>query len=203
MKKIVLIDPCRYSRLGIVELINHQMNLYDRVSIAQTDNLVIASAQIRQWQPQLVIADLYPYLIEVQNIRALTSLFHTSPASRLLLYISRSSKFISDYFHQHGAWHILSKRASLVKLETLIELALFSSPASGSNSTPAPRAPLLSPREELILSYWMEGIRNEQIARMLRIQIKTVYTHKRNIRIKLGSSNRLSLYLALYANRIN
>lgn len=204
MKKIVLIDPCKYSRSGIVELINQKMELCSRVSIAQTDNLAIASAQIQQWQPELVIADLYPYLIEAQSTNALSAILHASPASRLLLYITHPSKFLSEYFYQRGAWRIISKNGALEKLEPLIEQALFSEATTTDNHRQHRHrpAPLLSPKEECVLNYWMEGMPTVQIANILKIRTKTVYTHKRNIRIKLGADNRLSLYLALCTNRI-
>jgi DNA-binding NarL/FixJ family response regulator len=47
---------------------------------------------------------------------------------------------------------------------------------------------LLSEREEQVIKYICEGQSNSMIAKLLKISIETVKTHKKNIKIKLGVS---------------
>ena len=48
-----------------------------------------------------------------------------------------------------------------------------------------------------VLSLWMDGASNQKIASNLRINGKTVYTYKRNIRMKLHMDTRYSPFLSL------
>ena len=57
--------------------------------------------------------------------------------------------------------------------------------------------PLLTKQEEKVLTLWMEGRSNQTIAAKLSINGKTVYTYKRNIRMKLGMGNRFTPFLSL------
>lgn len=62
---------------------------------------------------------------------------------------------------------------------------------------PESATPLLSPQEEKVLAMWTEGTSNKEIAYALGIHGKTVYTYKRNIRMKLHMDNRYSPFLML------
>ncbi|EBT3592832.1 TPA: helix-turn-helix transcriptional regulator, partial [Salmonella enterica] len=48
-----------------------------------------------------------------------------------------------------------------------------------------------------VLAMWTEGTSNKEIAYALGIHGKTVYTYKRNIRMKLHMDNRYSPFLML------
>ena len=50
---------------------------------------------------------------------------------------------------------------------------------------------------------WMDGVSNNAIAAALSIHGKTVYTYKRNIRMKLHLGNRFSPFLSLPGREIN
>lgn len=48
-----------------------------------------------------------------------------------------------------------------------------------------------------MLTLWMDGASNQKIAAHLSINGKTVYTYKRNIRMKLHMDTRFSPFLSL------
>ena len=52
-------------------------------------------------------------------------------------------------------------------------------------------------QEEKVLTLWMDGASNQKIAAHLSINGKTVYTYKRNIRMKLHMDTRFSPFLSL------
>ncbi|ANI29821.1 hypothetical protein PL78_08290 [Yersinia entomophaga] len=201
MKKVVLIDPCRFSRVGVEWLINSRMHLASKVALAQTSNLVVANAQIKLWQPQLVIADLYSYVFETHNLKILESLLATCISSKLLVYLHSPLPWLSQYLLDRGAWKVITKKHNISQLEQLVSAALCNPMGNYSEQPLQPAPALFSDREESILNYWLEGWVDKRIANTLDIHIKTVYTHKRNIRLKLGASNRLSLYLDLSTNQ--
>jgi len=63
--------------------------------------------------------------------------------------------------------------------------------------------PLLTKQEERVLSLWMEGDSNQKIASKLSINGKTVYTYKRNIRMKLHMDTRYSPFLSLPEHQLD
>ncbi|MCL7679519.1 helix-turn-helix transcriptional regulator, partial [Klebsiella pneumoniae] len=91
-------------------------------------------------------------------------------------------------------WRIVDKSIPLRELSQIIGKALMSRPPFGEPKTVTP---LLTLREERILEWWSVGMSNEEIARKMGIAVKTVYTYKRNIRMKLGADNRFSLFVPL------
>ncbi|WP_223197027.1 helix-turn-helix domain-containing protein, partial [Salmonella enterica] len=73
---------------------------------------------------------------------------------------------------------------------------LKTQPATGETY---PKSDLFNkaPQEEKVLAMWTEGTSNKEIAYALGIHGKTVYTYKRNIRMKLHMDNRYSPFLML------
>lgn len=94
---------------------------------------------------------------------------------------------------QSVAHSVLTKHTTLNTLSHTIQEALQVRPALeiAKNATP-----LLTPQEEKVLSMWMDGVSNNAIAAALSIHGKTVYTYKRNIRMKLhpGTASRRSCH---------
>lgn len=83
---------------------------------------------------------------------------------------------------QSVAHSVLTKHTTLNTLSHTIQEALQVRPAL---EIPKNATPLLTPQEEKVLSMWMDGVSNNAIAAALNIHGKTVYTYKRNIRMKL------------------
>lgn len=55
----------------------------------------------------------------------------------------------------------------------------------------------LSPRETQILEMFSKGDSEKEISESLKVTIKTVYSHRRNLMLKLGFRNRLVFYKSL------
>lgn len=58
----------------------------------------------------------------------------------------------------------------------------------------------LSPREKQMLSMLSKGESNQKIAEEFGVNIKTIYTHRRNLMIKLGCKNRITLQNLFFNN---
>lgn len=98
------------------------------------------------------------------------------------------------YRPQYASHAVLSKHTPLHELAQRIKGALYTHPLQ---EAPESATPLLSPQEEKVLAMWTEGTSNKEIAYALGIHGKTVYTYKRNIRMKLHMDNRYSPFLML------
>nr|WP_318384165.1 LuxR C-terminal-related transcriptional regulator [uncultured Enterobacter sp.] len=198
MFKILLIDRCNFTRSGLESWLNHAGLFPGPRLVTGLNNLMLAKEHALQWQPDLVIADLYGFASDLHHVQQLSSVIHAcSEHSKLLLLQSGVDPHMEAYCQQFPIWARHSKNTPLEPLAKSIEAALMSRPARIS---PQLATPLLTRQEERVLSLWMEGADNHKIALKLGINGKTVYTYKRNIRMKLGMGNRFSPFLSLPEN---
>jgi len=195
MLKILLIDRCYFTRLGLEIWLNHADLFSTPVVVTGLNNLMLAKEHAMQWQPDLVIADLYGFAGDLHHVQQLSSLLMAcSDRSKLILFQSGHNADMENYCQQFPIAARLAKTDSLAKLAQSIDTALLARPVY---SEPQTAAPLLTRQEEKVLSLWMEGTNNHCIASRLGINGKTVYTYKRNIRMKLGMCNRFTPFLSL------
>lgn len=194
MYKILLVDRCYFSRRGLAHLLNQKSSLGTPVSISETASLPLAREKIIQWQPDMVIADFNSFSTALHHIQQLSTIYSAcGDTTRLLLLQSRQHPVIAEYCAAQGTHAILDKSVSLSALIAIIQQATV--PPSPRHDVKRHIAPLLTLREERILKLWKDEANNDYIARVMGISIKTVYTYKRNIRLKLGADNRFSLFL--------
>jgi len=193
MYKILVVDKCCFSRFGLKSWLS-QGELGKKSLITEADNLQLAHEMMMTWQPNLIIADFTSFLTTLKNIRKL-SIIHETRAENtsIILLKSNHHSHIGDGSKNRGNIHILDKSIPLDELETIIAENIIL-PAEDKTKKRA-LIPPLTLREERILKLWKDEVHNAYIARLMGISIKTVYTYKRNIRVKLGAGNRLSLFM--------
>jgi DNA-binding NarL/FixJ family response regulator len=196
MHKILVIDRCHFTRTGIEALLNHSGRFNSSFLVSGINNLLLAKEHISQWKPHLVIADLYGFLSDVHSSPPIAPFFMSCGLIPLILLQSGDREPVPAHNPHYSVHSVLSKRTMLTELSDSIQDALHVRPAlkTTQNATP-----LLTPQEEKVLSMWMDGVSNNAIASALSIHGKTVYTYKRNIRIKLHLGNRFSPFLSLPA----
>ncbi|HAT7593602.1 response regulator transcription factor [Citrobacter sp. TBCS-15] len=194
MLKILVIDRCHFTRTGIEALLNHSGRFNSSFLVSGINNLLLAKEHILQWKPHLVIADLYSFISEAHSTPPVKPFFMSCGVIPLILLQSADRQHASIPASQTTAYSVLTKHTSLNALTHTIQEALQDRPtlALAENATP-----LLTPQEEKVLSMWMDGVSNQVIAATLSIHGKTVYTYKRNIRLKLHLGNRFSPFLSL------
>ena len=194
MFKILLIDRCCFTRHGLESWLNQSTVFPGPVLVTGLNNLMLAKEHAAQWQPDLVIADLYGFASELHHVQQLSSLLQICSQSQLLLLPSGHDAQMESYCQQFPVWGRLDKSTPLETLARSINGALCSRPTEDIQQT---ATPLLTRQEEKVLSLWMDGTNNHCIAHRLGINGKTVYTYKRNIRMKLGMGNRFTPFLSL------
>lgn len=158
------------------------------------NNLFLAREHVLQWKPTLVIADLNSFMQDMSDIQQLSSLLIASETRPFILLQSNINQDMSGYSKQFPLWASLCKSTSLDTLARVINDALST---CASYEIPQIATPLLTRQEEKVLALWMEGASNQNIAGKLSINSKTVYTYKRNIRMKLHMDTRFSPFLTL------
>ena len=194
MLKILVIDRCHFTRTGIEALLNHSGRFRSSFLVSGINNLLLAKEHILQWKPHLVIADLYSFISEAHSTPPVKPFFMSCGVIPLILLQSADRQHTSVPTSQAIAHSVLTKHTSLNTLTHTIQEALQDRPTLALAENPTP---LLTPQEEKVLSMWMDGVSNSAIAATLSIHGKTVYTYKRNIRMKLHLGNRFSPFLSL------
>ena len=194
MLKILVIDRCHFTRTGIEALLNHSDRFSSSFLVSGINNLLLAKEHILQWKPHLVIADLYSFISEAHSTPPVKPFFMSCGVIPLILLQSADRQHTSVPTSQAIAHSVLTKHTSLNALTHTIQEALQDRPTLALAENPTP---LLTPQEEKVLSMWMDGVSNSAIAATLSIHGKTVYTYKRNIRMKLHLGNRFSPFLSL------
>ena len=189
MFKILLIDRCHFTRTGFEAWLNHSGLFPGHFVVTGLNNLFLAREHILQWKPTLVIADLHGFKQEFHPYQQLSSLLIASETLPFILLESGEELGMTDFVGHFPVWASLSKNADLEALATVINDALTS---CASVEIPQVAAPLLTRQEEKVLTLWMDGASNQKIASHLSINGKTVYTYKRNIRMKLHMDTRYS-----------
>jgi DNA-binding CsgD family transcriptional regulator len=186
MYKILIIDRCSFSHLGLEKWLQQVNGGSSTFLVTHLNSLLLAKAHVESWQPHLVIADFISFQHDLQQS-------HFLPA--LLTICEQRSRLIrlqSEPFIFKNVGETLSKKATLDTIGRTIMTILHSRPIAN----PARIAtPLLTRQEEKVLSLWMNGASNQTIANEMQINGKTVYTYKRNIRMKLKVENRFSPFI--------
>jgi len=191
MYKILLIDRCHFTRSGFEAWLNHSGLFPATFMVTGLNNLFLAREHILQWKPTLVIADVNSFM---QDIQQLSPLLNASEAVPFILLQSGDKNGLSGYLKQFPLWASMGKSTPLYTLASVINDALAS---YASVELPRNATPLLTRQEEKVLTLWMDGASNQNIASKLSINGKTVYTYKRNIRMKLHMDTRYSPFLSL------
>lgn len=190
MFKILLIDRCNFSRTGLETWLDDVKCFSSPLLVSGINSLLLAKEHIVQWQPNLVVADLHGFANESHQLQTIASLMSACENQSLVILLqSGDDPRFSQYRQHQPVWATLSKRIRLDELTRIIDAALRSRPEFFSTQA---ATTLLTRQEEKVLSLWMEGQSNNMIARSLSIRGKTVYTYKRNIRMKLHMDNRFS-----------
>lgn len=191
MYKILIIDRCSFTRLGLEKRLQ-QVN-GDSLSflVTQLNSLLLAKAHVESWQPHLVIADFTDFQHDLKQSHFLPALLAVCEQRTRLIRLQ------NEPFLFKNVGDVISKKAPLETLSRRIIEVLHSGPIVN----PARNAlPLLTRQEEKVLSLWMEGASNHAIASEMQINGKTVYTYKRNIRMKLKVENRFSPFIPTAAS---
>lgn len=153
--------------------------------------------QVDNFQPDVILLDLN--MPEVNGISATEILLETHPDTRILiLSMHDTPEYISTALSA-GAKGYLLKDVPTEEIKTAIDTVMrgeqylcTGATASIEPKTADGRTPLTS-REQTILLELAQGRSNKEVANALEISVRTVETHRKNIKRKLGISSTAGL----------
>lgn len=186
MYKILIIDRCCFSRLGLEKWLQQLGGETSSFLVTHLNSLLLAKAHVESWQPHLVIADLASFQHDPLQSHFLPALLNVCEQRTRMLRLQNEPLMFKN------VGEVVAKKAPLELLSQRVMEVLLSGPVVNPARIVTP---LLTRQEEKVLSLWMEGASNQSIASEMQITGKTVYTYKRNIRMKLKVEHRFSPFI--------
>jgi len=182
----------------VAEGIQSILETYDDIAVVGTlCNGQEAIDAVERLAPDVVLLDLN--MPVMNGLTATEILLERSPDTRILiLSMHDSAEYISTAL-AHGAMGYVLKDVPIDEIRIAIDTVMRGERylCTGAKGSLAPRGdngrePLTS-REQTILLQLAQGLTNKDVASALCISVRTVETHRKNIRRKLGISSTAGL----------
>jgi DNA-binding NarL/FixJ family response regulator len=202
--RVVVLEEHPLLRHGIVDFLNSQPDL---LVCGEADNIRGARDEIAKCKPHLLLTALR--LGAGDTLEFVKALKAQQPALLVLVYSAFEETIFAERALRSGAEGYVMKKAPKEELLAAIReivngniyvsrdvalrafKKLLESPGAQRSSGPISGIERLSDREIHIFQLVGTGLRNRQIAASLSLSVKTVESHRENIKHKLGlTSNR-------------
>ncbi|OTA21141.1 LuxR family transcriptional regulator [Xenorhabdus beddingii] len=185
--KLLIIDECHYTRLGIIEFLKENTHIFPKEAASIHDAINILPV----FSPDIILANLTHYGYHIEYCEQLNLLISLVNEARIYTYINKPYPFGKTPIQLTNNDFFLSKKNLMALLDRLKEMALFDiqhyfSHFNAHNS-------IFSHQENRVIYYWMLETSTHKIAKILKISNSTVYSHKRHIIEKIGVSNKIEL----------
>jgi DNA-binding NarL/FixJ family response regulator len=202
VKRIVLVDDHPIVRDGLKQMIEQNPGLCVCGEAADSDDAMLVVAAQR---PDLVLVDVF--LDGINGIELTKMLCERDPSIRILVLSMHDEALYAERAIRAGArGYVMKQEASrriMDAIQTVLNGGLYVSDAikatlddivGTSGLTDLALVPeRISSRELSVLEAIGEGLDRTQIAEKLNISIKTVETHRANIKYKLNISSASAL----------
>mgnify|MGYP000350832772 CR=1 FL=1 len=192
--RIIIVDDHPMVAEGI-EAILETYNDIDIVGVLKNGQEVIDSVQ--DLQPDVILLDLN--MPGVNGLAATEIILERRPETRILiLSMHDSPEYISTALN-HGAKGYLLKDVPTEEIKTAIDTVMRDEEylCTGARGSLKPRIAdgreALTSREQQILLQLAQGKSNKDVGLALDISVRTVETHRKNIKRKLGISSTAGL----------
>lgn len=192
--KVVIVDDHPMVAEGIQSILES----YDDIEVTATlSNGREVIEHVKRHEADVVLMDLN--MPDIGGLTATEMVLETRPDTRILiLSMHDSPEYISTAL-QHGALGYILKDVPTEEIKTAIDTVMGGERylCTGAKYSMEPRGdtarePLTS-REQTVLLQLAQGKSNKEVALVLNISVRTVETHRKNIKSKLGISSTAGL----------
>ena len=192
--KVVIVDDHPMVAEGIQSILES----YDDITVlAALSNGRDVVDQVDTLAPDVILMDLN--MPELGGLTAAEMVLERCPATRvLILSMHDSPEYISTALN-HGAMGYILKDVPTDEIKTAIDHVMRGERylCTGAKGSLAPTEGVnresLTSREQTILLQLAQGKSNKEVAAVLDISVRTVETHRKNIKRKLGISSTAGL----------
>jgi DNA-binding NarL/FixJ family response regulator len=197
--RILVLEEHPLLRYGIRDYLNSQP---DMIVCGEADNIRDARNKIAECKPRLLLTALR--LGAGDSLEFVKALKGERPGLLILVYSAFEETIFAERALRAGADGYMMKSAPAEELLAAIREILaghiyvsrdvamgafkksLESPAEARSARPTIGIETLSDREMHIFNLLGSGLRNRQIAHSLTLSVKTIETHRENIKRKLG-----------------
>jgi len=197
-RRILLVDDHPLLRKGVGQLINEQPDL---MVCGEAENRAAAILEMERSQPDLAVIDLS--LKDDLGLELIKDCQVRFPKVLILVLSMFDERFYAERVLRAGAkGYIMKEEASekvLIAIRKILEGGIFVSGLVADqilkHVSATPNSPCqdqwssLSDREIQVFTLIGKGYGSQQIAKRLHISVKTIETHRANIKQKLGISS--------------
>ena len=192
--KVLIVDDHPMVAEGIQSILES----YDDISVLGTCNAAReAIEQLDTADPDVILMDLN--MPEMGGLTATEVILEKRPGTRILvLSMHDSPEYISSAL-DHGAMGYILKDVPTDEIKLAIDTVMSGERylCTGASGSIAPKnddfREALTGREQTILLQLAQGKSNKEVAIALEISVRTVETHRKNIKRKLGISSTAGL----------
>ncbi len=182
----------------VTEGIQAILESYDDITVVGTlGNGQEAVERVNELAPDVILLDLN--MPGVSGLNATEMILEERPETRILiLSMHDSPEYISTAL-SHGAKGYILKDVPTDEIKTAIETVMAGEEylCTGAKGSLQPKISdgreALTSREQTILLELAQGQSNKDVANTLNISVRTVETHRKNIKRKLGISSTAGL----------
>ncbi len=182
----------------VAEGIQSILESYDDVQVVGTlCNGQEAVERAHHYQPDVILMDLN--MPKVGGLSATEILLERAPQTRILILSMHDSPEYITSALSHGAMGYILKDVPTEEIKLAIDTVMRGEQylCTGARGSLAPKddsaREALTGREQTILLQLAQGKSNKEVALALDISVRTVETHRKNIKRKLGISSTAGL----------
>lgn len=192
--RIAIVDDHPMVAEGIEAILETYEDLEVVGTFANGQEIVQAAERLA---PDVVLLDLN--MPQVNGLTATEILLERRPGTRILiLSMHDSPEYIASAL-SHGAMGYILKDVPTDEIKTAIDTVMRGQRylCTGATASLSPRTEggmeQLTNREQTILLQLAQGLSNKEVAAALDISVRTVETHRKNLKRKLGISSTAGL----------
>jgi len=190
---VLIADDHKIVREGIEKLLGSERDIEVAGGAGDADTAVEAALRLK---PDVVLMDLSMGESGMDGLKATREIIKRRPATRILcLTMHREEAYVTEMMDAGAAGYVLkdTSTADLAQaVRTVARGGTYLSPAVSGAHKPVASGGLTS-RERDVIRLLAEGKSLKEVARVLRVSVKTADTHKTNLMRKLDLHDRAQL----------
>ena len=191
--RVLIADDHKIVREGIEKLLGSERDIEVAGGAGDADTAVEAALRLK---PDVVLMDLSMGESGMDGLKATREIIKRRPATRILcLTMHREEAYVTEMMDAGAAGYVLkdTSTADLAQaVRTVARGGTYLSPAVSGAHKPVASGGLTS-RERDVIRLLAEGKSLKEVARVLRVSVKTADTHKTNLMRKLDLHDRAQL----------
>lgn len=188
----IIMDSCSYTRIGLTSyLASHGIKKRHIHTATHIDSLHEKCSKVK---PHLVFLNEDCFIHEADATERIKRVIALNPDTLFFIFMAITNVHFDDYLYVRKNVIISSKSIKPQTMSRLLNHYLEKKTTRPEKGTFDQTPVTLSQTESNMLRMWMSGQGTNQISDQMQIKIKTVSSHKGNIKRKIKTHNKQVIY---------